>query len=201
MAGHVRPLGISGVALIEATGFADVRGGFSEYLRDEELLRAAGHRLAVAQVNCPVSVRGALRGIAFTEVPPGQLKVVACLTGEVIDVAVNLRRGSPTFGTWRGERLGEGRRAALCLPPGVGHAFMALADGSTVVYLLSTSHDPALERRIHPLDPAIGIDWPSGITPVMSAKDADAPGLQQALHAGLLPDYLACLTAGQQEIR
>jgi len=201
MAGRVRPLGIPGVALIEATGFSDDRGGFFEYLRAEEFLLAAGHWLAVAQVNCSVSVRGALRGIAVTDVPPGQVKVVACLAGEVLDVAVDLRVGSPAFGAWHAERLGEARRAALCLPPGVGHAFMAIADGSTVVYLLSTSHDPALERRVHPLDPDIGIEWPSGIAPVMSAKDASAPGLRQALEAGLLPDYSACLMAGQQEAR
>jgi dTDP-4-dehydrorhamnose 3,5-epimerase len=201
MAGRVRPLGIPGVALIEATGFSDDRGGFFEYLRAEEFLLATGSGLTVAQVNCSVSVRGALRGIAVTGVPPGQAKVVVCLAGEVLDVAVDLRVGSPTFGAWHAERLGETRRAALLLPPGVGHAFMAIADSSSVVYLLSASHDPALERRVHPLDPDIGIEWSSGTTAVMSAKDASAPGLRQALEAGLLPDYSACLAAGQQEAR
>jgi dTDP-4-dehydrorhamnose 3,5-epimerase len=201
MAGRVRSLGIPAVTLIEAAGFSDERGGFFEYLSDEALWHATGYRLAVAQVNCSVSVRGALRGIAVTDVPPGQVKVVACITGEVVDVAVDLRTGSPAFGMWHAERLGESRRAALFLPPGVGHAFMALADNSSVMYLLSTSHVPELERRVHPLDLDIGIGWPSGIDPVMSAKDASAPGLRQAMEAGLLPDYPACLAAGQHESR
>jgi dTDP-4-dehydrorhamnose 3,5-epimerase-like enzyme len=116
-------------------------------------------------------------------------------------VAVDLRKGSPTFGAWHAERLGADRKAALFVPAGVGHAFMALADGSAMVYLLSTSHDPGRERRVNPLDPEIAIVWPSGIAPVMSARDASAPGLRQALEAGLLPDYPTCLTAGQQKAR
>jgi dTDP-4-dehydrorhamnose 3,5-epimerase len=155
----------------------------------------------VAQVNCSVSVRGALRGIAVTAVPPAQAKVVACVAGEVLDVAVDLRAGSPSFGTWHAERLGQGRRAALVLPPGVGHAFLSLADGSAVVYLLSCPNDPGLERRVNPLDSGIGIAWPPEITPVMSPRDASAPGLRESLEAGLLPDYSACLAAGQHKAR
>jgi dTDP-4-dehydrorhamnose 3,5-epimerase len=200
MNGRANPLDIPGVLLIGAAGSADERGGFFEYLRAADL-QAAGIGLEVAQVNCSVSVRGALRGIAVTTVPPGQVKVVACVAGEVLDVAVDLRAGSPSFGTWHAERLGEGRRAALVLPPGVGHAFMSLADGSAVVYLLSHPHDPGLERRVHPLDPDIGIGWPPGIAPAMSPRDASAPGLRESLEAGLLPGYSACLAAGQHEVR
>lgn len=155
----------------------------------------------MAQVNCSVSVRGALRGIAVTAVPPGQVKVVACVAGEVLDVAVDLRAGSPSFGTCHAERLGQGRRAALVLPPGVGHAFLSLADGSAVVYLLSHPNDPGLERRVNPLDPGIGIAWPPEIAPVMSPRDASAPGLRESLEAGLLPEYSACLAAGQHKAR
>jgi dTDP-4-dehydrorhamnose 3,5-epimerase len=148
-----------------------------------------------------VSVRGALRGIAVTAVPPAQVKVVACVAGEVLDVAVDLRAGSPSFGTWHAERLGQDRRAALVLPPGVGHAFLSLADASAVVYLLSHPNDPGLERRVNPLDPDLGIAWPPGITPVMSPRDAAAPGLRESLEAGLLPAYSACLAAGQHKAR
>jgi dTDP-4-dehydrorhamnose 3,5-epimerase len=197
---RVQPLAIPGALLIEAAGSADMRGGFFEYLRAADL-QAAGDGFEVAQVNCSVSVRGALRGIAVTAVPPGQAKVVACLAGEVLDVAVDLRDGSPAFGTWHAERLGEGRRAALVLPPGVGHAFLSLADGSAVVYLLSRPNDPGLERRVHPLDPDLGIGWPPGIAPVMSPRDASAPGLRESLDAGLLPGYSACLAAGQHKAR
>ncbi|HUY49172.1 MAG TPA: dTDP-4-dehydrorhamnose 3,5-epimerase family protein [Streptosporangiaceae bacterium] len=197
---RVQPLEIPGVLLIEAAGSADERGGFFECLTAGDL-QAAGCGLEVAQVNCSVSVRGALRGIAVTTVPPGQAKVVACVAGEVLDVAVDLRVGSPAFGAWHAERLGDGRRAALVLPPGTGHAFLSLADGSAVVYLLSHPHDPERERRVHPLDPGIGIGWPPGIAPVMSPRDASAPGLQESLEAGLLPGYSACLAAGQHKAR
>jgi dTDP-4-dehydrorhamnose 3,5-epimerase len=197
---RVQPLEIPGAQLIEAAGSADERGGFFEYLRAADL-RAAGHAFEVAQVNCSVSVRGALRGIAVTAVRPAQAKVVACVTGEVLDVAVDLRAGSPSFGTWHAERLGQGRRAALILPPGVGHAFLSLVGGSAVVYLLSHPNDPGLERRVNPLDPDIGIAWPPEITPVMSPRDASAPGLRESLEAGLLPDYSACLAAGQHKAR
>jgi dTDP-4-dehydrorhamnose 3,5-epimerase len=195
---HIHPLDIPGVLMVEASGAADERGGFFEYLRAADLLDA-GFDLTVTQVNCSLSVRGALRGIAVTAVPPGQAKVVACVAGEVLDVAVDLRAGSPTFGAWHAERLGQDRRAAIVLPPGVGHAFLSLADDSAVVYLLSHRHDPASERRVNPLDPDIGIAWPPGITPVMSPRDAIAPGLRESLDTGLLPGYDACLTAGQHE--
>jgi dTDP-4-dehydrorhamnose 3,5-epimerase len=200
MSGRVQALGIPGALLIEAAGAADERGGFFEYLRAGDL-QAAGLGPEVAQVNCSVSVRGALRGIAVTAVPPGQSKVVACVAGEILDVAVDLREGSSAFGAWHAERLGAGRRAALVLPPGVGHAFLSLADGSAVVYLLSDAHDPGLERRVHALDPDLGIGWPPGIAPVMSPRDASAPGLRESLEAGLLPGYPACLAAGQHKAR
>jgi len=195
---RIQPLGIAGALLIEAAGSADERGGFFEYLRAADLL-AAGFEMAVAQVSCSLSVQGALRGIAVSAIP--QAKVVACVAGEVLDVAVDLRAGSPTFGAWHAERLGNGRRAAIVLPPGVGHAFLSLADGSAVVYLLSHPHDPQSERRVSPLDPDIGIAWPPGVTPVMSPRDASAPGLRESLEAGLLPGYSSCLAAGQHKAR
>lgn len=198
MSARIRPLEIPGALLIEATGSADERGGFFEYLRAADL-QTAGCDLKVAQISCSVSIRGALRGVAVTAVPPAQVKVVACVAGEVLDVAVDLRAGSPSFGTWHAERLGQDRRAALILPPGVGHAFLSLADGSAVVYLLSHPNELRLERRVNPLDPDIGIMWPLGIAPVMSPRDAAAPGLQESLDAGLLPSYSACLAAGQHE--
>jgi dTDP-4-dehydrorhamnose 3,5-epimerase len=200
MNGRVQPLEIEGALLVEAAGSADDRGGFFEYLSAADL-RAAGCGLEVAQVNCSVSVRGALRGIAVTAVPPGQAKAAACVAGEVLDVAVDLRAGSPSFGAWHAERLGGNRRAALVLPPGVGHAFLSLADGSAVVYLLSRPGDPGPERRVNPLDPDIAIAWPPEIAPVMSPRDAAAPGLRESLEAGLLPAYSACLAAGQHKAR
>ena len=146
MKGRIQPLEIPGALLIEAAGSADERGGFFEYLTAADL-QAAGHAFAVAQVNRSVSMAGALRGIAVTSVPPAQVKVVACVAEEVLDVAVDLRAGLPSFGTWHAERLSQDRRAALVLPPGVGHAFLSLADGSAVVYLLSHPNDPGRAAR------------------------------------------------------
>ena len=126
MSQRTRPLEIPRALLIEAVGSADGRGGFFEYLRAADL-EAADFGRDVAQVNCLVSVRGALRGIAVTAVPPGQVKVVACVAGEVLDVAVDLRAGSPSFGTWHAERLGQGRRAALPRLPGMRSSCKAKA--------------------------------------------------------------------------
>lgn len=196
MAGSMRLLSIPDVVLIEAASFADARGSFHEYLSDEALRQATGRSLTVRQVNCSRSVRGALRGISVTAVPPGQAKVVTCPKGAVLDVAIDLRVGSAAFGSWHMERLDEDSQSALYLPPGIGHCFLSLTDGSVVMYLLSEIHDPGSERRVHPLDPAIGIKWPADIEPVLSPRDAGAPGLHEAARAGHLPAYSACIRPG-----
>jgi dTDP-4-dehydrorhamnose 3,5-epimerase len=115
-----------------------------------------------------------VRGVHFADVPPGQAKHVTCLAGAVLDVAVDLRVGSPTFGRWHAERLDAVQRRALYLPEGIGHAFCALADDATVVYLCSEPYRPAAEHGVH-LDPALGLPWPDDVDLVLSAKDAEAP--------------------------
>lgn len=192
MSGQIHPLDIPGVLLIETSGSADARGSFREYATGPMLRTVTGRDAPFRQVNCSRSVRGALRGISVTGVPPGQSKVVTCLAGAILDVTVDLRAGSATFGAWHMERLDEENAAAVYVPPGVGHCFLSLADGSLVMYLLNQVHDPGLERRVNPLDPAIGIEWPDGIEPVLSPRDTTAPGLEEALRAGLLPDWSAC---------
>jgi dTDP-4-dehydrorhamnose 3,5-epimerase len=187
MAGRIHPLSVEGAALIDAAASGDARGAFCEYLTGDLLTQAAGHPVAVQQVNCSRSVRGALRGISVTAVPPGGEKVVMCLSGAVLDVVVDLRTGSPEFGSWHMERLDQEHRAAIYIPSGAGHAFLALTDDTTMLYLLSQVHDPAGEQRVNPLDPALGIPWPADITPVLSSRDTRAPGLAQAVQAGLLP--------------
>jgi dTDP-4-dehydrorhamnose 3,5-epimerase len=170
----------------------DNRGSFLELFTGAELVATFGHALAVAQANCSVSKRGVIRGIHFADVPPGQAKYVACVSGAILDVAVDLRMGSPDFGRWAAIRLDDEDRRALYLAEGLGHAFMALSDQATVVYLCSTAYAPGREHGVHPLDPAIGIAWPPGAEPVLSGKDAAAPTLAQARDAGLLPEYAAC---------
>jgi dTDP-4-dehydrorhamnose 3,5-epimerase len=187
--GRIRPLSVAGAALIDAAGSLDARGAFYQCVTGDLLTQAAGHTVRVRQVNCSRSVYGASRGISVTTASAAGDKVVMGLSGAVLDVVVDLRTGSPGFGSWHMERLDEERRAAVYVPPGAGHAFLALTDDTTVLYLLSQVHDPAREQRINPLDREIGIAWPDEIAPVLSDRDAQAPGLAQAVEAGLLPSF------------
>jgi dTDP-4-dehydrorhamnose 3,5-epimerase len=174
-------------------------GVFLEWFKDEAFAEAVGHRLDLRQANCSVSAAGVLRGIHFADVPPGQAKYVTCLAGAVLDVVVDIRVGSPTFGRWDSVLLDDVDRRAIYLGEGLGHAFLSLADGSTVAYLCSTGYSPGREHGIHPLDPAVGIDWPSTArdgSPLevqLSDKDRVAPSLAQAREDGLLPDNEAVL--------
>jgi dTDP-4-dehydrorhamnose 3,5-epimerase len=113
--------------------------------------------------------------------------------GAVLDVVVDVRVGSPTFGRWETVRLDDETHRGLYIAEGIAHGFMALTDDATVVYLCSEPYAPGREHGVHPLDPAIGIEWPSDVEPVLSAKDADAPTLDEARGSGLLPDYQECL--------
>ncbi|MGX1494192.1 dTDP-4-dehydrorhamnose 3,5-epimerase [Streptomyces tendae] len=192
----MRPLGIDGAWVLEPQLFEDDRGTFHEWYRGGEFREATGHGLALAQANCSVSRRGVLRGLHYADVPPGQAKYVTCVRGAVLDVVADIRVGSPTFGQWEAVRLDDDGRRAVFLAEGLGHAFMALTDDATVVYLCSTGYDPRREHTVDALDPALGITWPDGLTPVLSPKDARAPSLAEAREAGLLPSYEACRARG-----
>jgi dTDP-4-dehydrorhamnose 3,5-epimerase len=139
-----------------------------------------------------VSRRGVIRGIHFASVPPGQAKYVTCVSGAVLDVVVDLRVGSPSYGRWEAVRLDDESRRAVFLAEGLGHAFTALSEEATVIYLCSTPYSPGREHGVHPLDPDIGVKWPAGTESVLSAKDAAAPTLADARRAGLLPVYADC---------
>jgi dTDP-4-dehydrorhamnose 3,5-epimerase len=189
---EIRELGIPGAFEITPRQHPDGRGVFFELYKAGPFTDAVGHPLAVRQANCSVSAAGTVRGIHFADVPPGQAKYVACLNGAILDVAVDLRVGSPTYGAWEAVRLDTADRRALYLSEGIGHAFMALTDGAAVHYLCSQPYAPAREHAVHPLDPVIGIAWPAGLEPVLSPRDAAAPTLAEAAAAGLLPDWAAC---------
>ena len=192
---RVNPLGIDGAWVYTPQVHTDDRGSFAEAFRGAEFAADLGYRLDVAQVNSSVSRRGVIRGLHYADVPPGQAKYVTCVAGALLDVVVDLRAGSPTFGTWEAVPLEAGTGRAVFLSEGLGHAFMALADDTTALYLCSTPYAPGREHGVDPLDPAIGIAWPSGagLTPVRAGKDAAAPGLEEALDAGALPRYEDCL--------
>jgi dTDP-4-dehydrorhamnose 3,5-epimerase len=188
---EIRQLAVPDAWSVHPRQFADDRGAFLEWYRHERLTEAVGHPLRLAQANCSVSRRGTVRGIHYAAVPPGQAKYVTCVRGAVLDVVIDIRSGSPAFGTWDAVRLDEAQRAAVYLSEGLGHAFVALTDDATVVYLCSEVYTPSGEHGLHPLDPQLGIDF-GDVEPVLSPKDAAAPTLEQALLAGLLPAYDDC---------
>lgn len=187
------PMAIDGAWTFTPRIHADNRGRFHEWFRGADLARDLGYPFSAAQANCSVSNRGVLRGVHFAEVPPGQAKYVACAAGQVLDVVVDVRAGSPAFGAWDAVRLDDESGRAVFISEGLGHAFLALSDKATVIYLCSTPYAPAIEHGVHPLDPGLGIAWPSDVEPVLSARDAAAPGLEEARRAGILPRYNACL--------
>ncbi|HEY2947663.1 MAG TPA: dTDP-4-dehydrorhamnose 3,5-epimerase [Micromonosporaceae bacterium] len=188
----VRQLGIDGAWEITPERHGDRRGLFLEWFREDRLIEAVGHPLRLAQANLSVSARGVVRGIHFADVPPGQAKYITCVRGAVLDVVVDVRVGSPTFGRWEGVRLDDLDRRAVYLAEGLGHGFCALTDDATLAYLCSEPYDPPAERAVHPLDPALGIDWPEA-APTLSARDDAAPTLAESVAEGLLPSYPACL--------
>lgn len=188
----MRQLDISGAYVHEPKVFPDPRGTFHEWFKAEDFRESTGHRLDLAQANCSVSRRGTLRGIHFADVPPSQAKYVKCVRGAVLDVIVDIRVGSPTFGKWEAVRLDDEQHHSVYLSEGLGHAFMALTDDAVVVYLCSEGYAPGREHGIHPLDPAIGIEWPADVEPLLSDKDDAAPTLAEAREQGLLPSYDAC---------
>nr|WP_202510263.1 dTDP-4-dehydrorhamnose 3,5-epimerase [Streptomyces sp. SID5643] len=193
-------MGIEGAWVLEPKIFPDDRGSFHEWYRGAEFREATGYDLSLAQANCSVSRRGVLRGVHFADVPPGQAKYVTCVRGAVLDVVIDIRVGSPTYGKSEAVRLDDDTRHAVFLAEGLGHAFMALTDDATVVYLCSEGYAPGREHGIHPLDPALGIEWPEGVTPLLSPKDEQAPTLAEAERQGLLPSYEAC-RAHYEELR
>jgi len=187
----IRPMSIEGAVEVTPVQHRDARGAFLEWYRFDALAAAVGRPLDLAQANLSTSARDVVRGIHFADVPPGQAKYVTCVSGRVLDVVVDVRVGSPTFGAWEAVLLDDEERRAIYLAEGLGHAFCSLTDGATVAYLCSTTYRPGHEHGIDPLDPDVGIAWPAG-TPLLSPKDAAAPSLSEARAAGLLPRYDTC---------
>lgn len=173
--------------------FPDERGLFVAPFQEEVLREATGHPLRLAQANHSVSRRGAIRGIHFADTPPGQAKYIYCARGSLLDVVVDIRVGSPSFGTWDAVRLDAARFNSAYLAEGLGHGFIALEDDTVMAYLCSEPYTPTGEHGITPLDPALGLPWPADIEPILSAKDRDAPTLAEAQEQGLLPSYQDCV--------
>jgi dTDP-4-dehydrorhamnose 3,5-epimerase len=170
----VENLDIPGVWVFTPRQFSDDRGMFYEWFQDTTFRQASGDDFLIAQANCSVSQKGVLRGIHFAEVPPGQRKYVTCMSGSALDVVVDLRSDSETFGQWRSVLLDSSDRRVISIPNGVGHGFMALEDNTTIVYLCDQRYNPVNEKEINPLDPDLAIGWPKDIVPLLSDKDKHA---------------------------
>ncbi|WP_104525597.1 dTDP-4-dehydrorhamnose 3,5-epimerase family protein [Blastococcus atacamensis] len=189
---EITELAVPDSYVIDLVPHGDTRGRFTEWYRADALSQAVGHSLPLAQANHSVSARGVLRGVHFALVPPGQAKYVYCPAGRVLDVVVDVRVGSPTFGMHDTVVLDSEQPRAVYLAEGLGHAFVALADASSVTYLVSSGYDPTREFGVSPLDPDLALPWPSDVELELSAKDQAAPTLAQAREQGLLPTMEEC---------
>jgi dTDP-4-dehydrorhamnose 3,5-epimerase len=170
------PTKLDGVVLIEPVVHGDERGFMLEsYSRDA--WRELGVEVEFVQHNHSRSRRGTLRGIHF-QTEPGQAKLVRCARGEILDVAVDLRRGSPTYGQWEAHRLDDVRHRQLFVPVGFGHGFAVLSEEADVAYQVSSLYDPATESGIAWNDPDVEVDWEVE-DPLLSERDKNAPTLAE----------------------
>jgi dTDP-4-dehydrorhamnose 3,5-epimerase len=170
----VTPTAIADVLLIEPKVFGDSRGFFYESFNQRAFNLATGLDLSFVQDNHSKSVQGVLRGLHY-QVQQPQGKLVRVTQGEVFDVAVDIRPGSPTFGQWVGEILSGDNQRQLWVPPGLAHGFMVLSDTAEFLYKTTNYYAPEHERCIAWNDPTLAIAWPAlagGATPQLSAKDA-----------------------------
>jgi len=172
----VAPTAIPDVLLVEPRVFEDGRGAFFETWRLDRY-GAAVTPLDFVQDNVSVSRRGVVRGLHFQQ-PHAQGKLVGVLAGAAWDVAVDVRRGSPTFGHWVAEELSERNRRQLWIPPGFAHGFQALSDGVVFHYKCTDVYHPECERTALWSDPALALPWPIAAA-IVCAKDAEAPPLDR----------------------
>ncbi|MCB0869926.1 MAG: dTDP-4-dehydrorhamnose 3,5-epimerase [Solirubrobacterales bacterium] len=174
--------GLDGLALIEPQVFGDERGFFVETF-SRDAWRELGVEADFVQHNHSRSSKGTLRGLHF-QTTPGQAKLMRCPRGKIFDVAVDLRRDSPTYGKWEGYLLDDEKHHQLYVPVGFAHGFCVLSETADVTYLVSSLYDPATEMGIRWDDPEVGVEWPVS-EPLLSQRDIEAPTLAEI--AGDLP--------------
>jgi dTDP-4-dehydrorhamnose 3,5-epimerase len=178
---QIRELAVPDSYALDLVPHGDSRGRFTEWYRADVLAEATGFGLTLAQANHSVSARGSLRGVHFALVPPGQAKYVYCPAGRVLDVIVDVRVDSPTFGVHDTVLLDSEQPRAVYL-----------SDNSSVTYLVSTGYSPGREFGVHPLDPELDLPWPRDVEFELSPKDLAAPTLARARDEGLLPTMAQC---------
>ncbi|HFG1878525.1 TPA: dTDP-4-dehydrorhamnose 3,5-epimerase [Vibrio cholerae] len=161
---------IDGVVIIEPNVFGDERGFFLETFQAERYQALAGIDLPFVQDNHSRSGKNVLRGLHFQKTKP-QGKLVRVVRGEVFDVAVDIRKGSPTYGQWAGVILSEENKRQFWIPPGLAHGFVVLSEVADFEYKCTDYYDPTDEGCLIWNDPTVGIEWPQGIEPILSTKD------------------------------
>jgi dTDP-4-dehydrorhamnose 3,5-epimerase len=178
----VTPLAISDVLLIEPQVFGDDRGFFFESFNQERFENVLGRKINFVQDNHSKSVKGVLRGLHYQLPPKAQGKVVRVIQGEVFDVAVDLRRSSPTFGKWVGEILSANNKKQVWIPEGFAHGFVTLSDTAEFLYKTTDLYSPEHEACILWNDKTLNIKWPFDFEPSLSKKDIVAKSFAEAIY-------------------
>lgn len=173
-------LRIEGLFTIEPRVFTDERGAFFESFNERAFREATGFTGQFVQDNHSISRKGVVRGLHYQLEPHAQGKLVRVVEGAAWDVAVDIRRSSPTFGEWVAVELSARNRRQFWIPGGFAHGFLALEDNTQFLYKTTDFWHGPSERAIRWDDPALKIDWPLNTTPILSGKDAGAPGLDTA---------------------
>ena len=172
------PTPLTGLMLVQRKAIEDHRGFLSRFYCAEEF-RAAGIDKPVAQINHTLTrQRGAVRGLHFQHPPHAETKVVSCLKGEILDVAVDLRRDSPTFLHWHGEILSAANRKSLLIPEGYAHGFQTLSEDCELIYLHTSPYHPESEGALNVADPRLNIAWPLPVND-LSERDRNHPFINQ----------------------
>lgn len=170
----LHPTPIAGLQVLERKPLGDARGYFERMFCDDELAGLLGGR-RVAQINHSLTdARGTVRGMHFQYPPHAETKLVSCLRGAVYDVAVDLRRGSPTFLQWHGERLSADSHRSLVIPEGFAHGFQTLEEGCEMLYFHTAAYRPDAEGGLHPREPRVAVRWPLLVTE-LSPRDDSRP--------------------------
>jgi dTDP-4-dehydrorhamnose 3,5-epimerase len=168
---QVTPTAIPDVLILEPKVFGDARGFFFESYNENDFKQATGLDVKFVQDNHSRSSKGVLRGLHYQLPPHAQGKLVRCVRGAVFDVAVDIRKSSPTFGKWVGVELSEDNHKQFWIPPGFAHGFLTLTDAAEFLYKTTDYYSPASDRGIAWNDVDIDINWPARIPPVLSSKD------------------------------
>jgi len=177
----VTPTALEGVLILEPKVFGDERGFFMESFNQRAFDEAVGRHVEFVQDNHSRSQRGVLRGLHYQLPPHEQGKLVRVVSGSVFDVAVDMRRSSPTFGRWAGVELSAENHRQLWIPPGFAHGFLVLSDTADFLYKTTGYYSPQAEAALRWDDPDVGVVWPlGGAKPLLSVKDQAAPALAAA---------------------